>query len=177
MVSVEHTSGPAEAHRPDLAFRPSGEQWAGVSPQLRRVRRAVLVLTAAPFGVLAAAGLTLLTTLWAGLLLGVVVLALIAWAWVLIGRNVRSWGYAEREQDLLVSHGVYFRQLVVVPYGRMQFVDVSAGPLERRFGIATVQLHTAAAATDARIPGVPPEEAARLRDRLSALGEARLSGL
>ena len=48
---------------------------------------------------------------------------------------------------------------------------------ERRFGLATVQLHTAAAATDARIPGVPPQDAARLRERLSALGEARSAGL
>ena len=45
------------------------------------------------------------------------------------------------------------------------------------FGLATVQLHTAAAATHANIPGLPPEEAARLRDRLAALGEARAEGL
>jgi len=66
---------------------------------------------------------------------------------------------------------------VVVPYGRMQFVDVTRGPLERAFGIATVQLHTAAAHTDARIPGLVPEEAARLRDRLGNLGQARTAGL
>jgi membrane protein YdbS with pleckstrin-like domain len=59
----------------------------------------------------------------------------------------------------------------------MQFVDVTAGPLERLFGLATVQLHTAAAASDATIPGLLPEEAARLRDRLAALGEARAEGL
>jgi len=59
----------------------------------------------------------------------------------------------------------------------MQLVDVTAGPIERRFGIATVRLHTAAAGTDARIRGLPPDEAARLRDRLSALGEARSAGL
>ena len=39
--------------------------------------------------------------------------------------------------------GIVFRQLVVVPYGRMQYVDVNAGPLARRFRIASVQLHTA----------------------------------
>ena len=88
------------------------------------------------------------------------------WLWVVVGRTVRSWGYAERAEDLLVTQGVLRRQLVVVPYGRMQFVDVSAGPLDRRFGLATVQLHTAAAATDAAIPGLGPDEAARLRDRL-----------
>lgn len=97
--------------------------------------------------------------------------------WRLIGRNYRSWRYVERAEDLLISRGVLFRELVVVPYGRMQFVDVKAGPIERRFGIATVQLHTAAAASDARIRGVVPAEAARLRDRLAALGEARSAGL
>jgi membrane protein YdbS with pleckstrin-like domain len=59
----------------------------------------------------------------------------------------------------------------------MQFVDVSAGPIDRVFGLATVQLHTAAAATDAKIPGLATEEAQRLRDRLAALGEARAAGL
>jgi uncharacterized protein len=64
-----------------------------------------------------------------------------------------------------------------VPYGRMQFVEVTAGPAERLFKLATVQLHTAAAASDARIPGLEREEAARLRDRLAMLGEAKAAGL
>lgn len=93
------------------------------------------------------------------------------------GRRYRSWGYAEREDDLLVRRGVMFARLSVVPYGRMQFIDVTAGPLERLFDLATVRLHTAAAATDARIPGLEEEEAARLRDRLAELGEAQAAGL
>ena len=92
-------------------------------------------------------------------------------------RSLRSWGYAERADDLLVRRGLMVRRLSIVPYGRMQFVDVTAGPLERLFSLATVQLHTAAAASDASIPGLPPEEAARLRDRLAALGEMRAEGL
>lgn len=95
----------------------------------------------------------------------------------LIPRVVRAWGYAERERDLLVRHGRLVRRLSIVPYARMQFVDVTAGPLERGFRLATVQLHTAAAATDARIPGLQPAEASRLRDRLAALGEDRAEGL
>jgi membrane protein YdbS with pleckstrin-like domain len=59
----------------------------------------------------------------------------------------------------------------------MQFVDVKAGPLDRAFGVAQVQLHTASAATDARIPGLGAAEAARLRDRLASRGQARLAGL
>ena len=92
-------------------------------------------------------------------------------------RSIRAWGYAERDDDLLVRHGRLVHRLSIVPYGRMQFVDVTAGPVERALGLATVQLHTAAAATDAKIPGLVPAEAARLRDRLTALGEARAEGL
>jgi len=96
---------------------------------------------------------------------------------IAIVRAVFAWGYAERERDLLVRHGLLIRRLSIVPYARMQFVDVTAGPLERTFGLATVQLHTAAAASDARIPGLPPAEASRLRDRLATLGEDLGEGL
>jgi len=100
-----------------------------------------------------------------------------ALSWRFVGRRYGSWGYAERDDDLLVRRGVMFARLSVVPYGRMQFIDVTAGPLERAFGLATVRLHTAAATTDARIPGLAREEAARLRDRLAELGEAQAAGL
>ena len=92
-------------------------------------------------------------------------------------RRVRGWAYTERDDDLMVARGVLIRRLSVVPYGRMQFVDVTAGPVERAFRLATVKLHTAAAASDARIPGLDRDEAARLRDRLAALGEAKAAGL
>jgi membrane protein YdbS with pleckstrin-like domain len=96
---------------------------------------------------------------------------------LVVVRSVRAWGYAERDEDLLVRHGLFLRKLSIVPYARMQFVDVTAGPMERMFGLATVTMHTAAAASDARIPGLPSAEAARLRDRLSSLGESRSEGL
>jgi len=106
---------------------------------------------------------------------GLALLVLIRLPFVI--RGIRSWGYAERADDLLVRHGLMIRRLSIVPYGRMQFVDVTAGPVDRLFGLATVQLHTAAAASDAKIPGLAPGEAARLRDRLTSLGEARAEGL
>ena len=76
-----------------------------------------------------------------------------------------------------MQRGLLFSRLSVVPYGRMQFIDVTAGPFERSFGLATVRMHTAGAASDARIPGLSREEAARLRDRLAELGEAQAAGL
>jgi membrane protein YdbS with pleckstrin-like domain len=161
----------------DDLFAPSDVSWTPVSPKLATLRRLNAVIVA---GLVAIAALVVLglTLSWLYGVLAVVVIALVlGWGWVLIGRNQRSWKYAEREDELMVSHGVMFRELVVVPYGRMQFVDVTAGPLERAYGMATVELHTATPATDAKIPGLHPDEAARLRDRLSALGQAQAWGL
>jgi membrane protein YdbS with pleckstrin-like domain len=161
----------------DDLFAPSDVSWTPVSPKLATLRRLNAAIVLGLLGVVAL--LVLGTTV--GWLYGVLALVLVTlgyvWAWILIGRNQRSWKYAERDDELLVSHGVMFRELVVVPYGRMQFVDVAAGPLERAFGMATVELHTATPATDAKIPGLHPDEAARLRDRLSALGQAQAWGL
>ncbi|RLV51190.1 hypothetical protein D9V37_00225 [Nocardioides mangrovicus] len=113
---------------------------------------------------------------WTWLALVVVVL-LAGWGWWLAGRYTANWGYAERAEDLWITRGAVLHRLVVVPYGRMQLVDVTVGPVERLFHLAAVQLHTASPATDARIPGLSPDEAARLRDRLTQLGEAEQSGL
>ena len=157
-------------------FDPPGEPWVRVSPRLATVRRIGLLVVWVPLGALLVVLLWLVHA-WLGALGALVALLGLAWLWAVVGRTVRSWGYAERADDLLVTRGVLRRQLVVVPYGRMQFVDVTAGPLDRRFGLATVQLHTAAAATDASIPGLVPAEAARLRDRLAARGEATAAGL
>jgi uncharacterized protein len=161
----------------DQAFAPVTEQWTQVSPRLRSLRRVVLLCWGVPIAVASGLLLGILVQPVLGVLAVLVLAAAGAWGWWLVGRNWRYWRYAEREDDLLVTNGFMFRRLVVVPYGRMQFVDVTAGPLERRFGIATVQLHTATEATDASIPGLTVEEATRLRDRLAMLGEARSAGL
>ncbi|MGW1557666.1 PH domain-containing protein [Streptomyces sp. NPDC002144] len=159
--------------RADEAGEP---EWTGLPPGLLRMRRLLLVVW---LGLLALAVGLLLGLLagpaWAAFAL--LPLALTAWGWVLLGRNWRSWRYAERADDLLISRGVLWREETVVPYGRMQLVEVTSGPVERHFGLASVQLHTAAAATDATIPGLDPAEAERLRDRLTELGEARSAGL
>jgi membrane protein YdbS with pleckstrin-like domain len=152
-------------------------KWLHPSPKLGTLRHceaaAVTVL------LLLAAGLPLLLVGLpgpAGLAAAAVLVAGIA-ADVMLQRRVRAWSFCERGEDLLVRRGLMVRRLSLVPYGRMQFVDVSSGPFERALGLATLRLHTAAAASDARIPGLPREEAERLRDQLSTLGSAQAAGL
>jgi len=182
-MSVERPAGAATgAGEP---FAPDGVRWTPVSSRLALLRRIgiavpMLVLAAALYGVgrlLAANGyadsMAVTVLSWAAL---VPVLAML-WAWWLIGRQVRAIGYAERDDDLLIRHGIMWKSMVVVPYGRLQYVDVETGPVSRLFGLASVQLHTASAGSHARIPGLLPSEASRLRDQLASRGQARLAGL
>jgi membrane protein YdbS with pleckstrin-like domain len=164
--------------RIDEAFSPPGEAWTMVSSKLVTARRLVLSFALIPLvALLAWLALDSSVPVWVFPLVLVLTVAGFGWAWWLIGRRVRSWGYAERRDDLLVTCGILRRRLVIVPYGRMQLVDLTAGPIDRWLGVATVQLHTAAAATDATIPGLAPDVAAALRDRLAARGEQRSTGL
>lgn len=157
-------------------FEPADVAFTSVSPRLATARRiatcTTLLVIAAAFAFVAIIG----EQSWAWVPTLVLVL-LAVWAAWLIGRQVPAIGYAERDDELLVRTGIMYRRIVVVPYGRLQFVDVQAGPLDRMLGISRVQLHTASAASDASIPGLPPDEAARLRDRLTARGQSNLAGL
>jgi membrane protein YdbS with pleckstrin-like domain len=155
---------------------PSEHPWNRVSPLLARMRRTVLLCGGIPL--LAGATVAcLFASSVAALVVAVVGSGALAWGWFSIGRNLASWGYVERADNLMVTHGMLFKRLCVVPYGRMQLVDVEAGPIERAFGLVHVKLHTAAATTDAKVCGLVPATASELRDRLTQLGEAHASGL
>lgn len=165
-------------YQADQAFAPgAGLRWSPISRRHAWHRLLTAVLWAIPVGGVGAFivwrnGTVVAASMWvAAVVLGVIL------TWVVAELDRRAYGYAERGDDLIVTHGVLVRRLIVVPYGRMQFVDVTAGLLERWMGVATVRMHTAAAATDATIPGLPTAEAALLRDRLAQKGEERGMGL
>ncbi|MBK0422698.1 PH domain-containing protein [Leucobacter sp. CSA2] len=92
-------------------------------------------------------------------------------------RRVRAIGYILREDDLLFRRGIMFERVIAVPYGRLQLVDVTRGPILRALGLATLKFVTASAATGVQLPGLRAEEAEALRDRLVKLAETRRSGL
>src|SRR5690349_12077475 len=103
-------------------FDPPEVAWTRVSPRLAVARR---LLTCGPLlaaAVLAAVGAVGVGASWLWAVAAALAVAAV-WAWVTIGRQVRAWGYAERADDLLVRRGVMWRAIVVVPYGRMQYVD------------------------------------------------------
>jgi uncharacterized protein len=168
MANEQQMNGSQRSDEPD---------WLRPSPRLAVMRRAEAAVVSASAALIIAGAVSFVAGWTWAVVAFVVTIGAGALLLSLVQRRIRSWGYAERENDLLVRHGLLIQRLSVVPYGRMQFIDVTAGPVERSFGLVTVQLHTAAAASDARIPGLSEETGRLLRDRLASLGEARGSGL
>lgn len=97
-------------------------------------------------------------------------------AW-LIQARVKLHRWKETDDELLITQGKVWHSFTVVPYGRIQFVDVTAGPLMRAFGLKTVQLHTASSTSDSTVTGLPAAEADALRRRLTVKARERMSGL
>lgn len=170
---------------PDDLYAPPRGEWTPVSPKLTTGRR---LTTGAVCLVLALIGIGLWVTAvasfdapaagaWIGAPIIVIAVVIFAWVWWWASRNRASWGYLEADEELHVRGGIMFRRVVVVPYGRMQFVDVQSGPVATRLGYASVTLHTAASSSAAEIPGVSTREAHRLRDRLTELGESHDAGV
>ena len=106
-------------------------------------------------------------------LVGVVALVTLA----LVPRRVMAIGYCLRDDDVLVRRGILFRRQVAAPYGRLQLVDISRGPLTRLLGLSELRVVTAAASSGVTIPGLPIAEAEELRDHLIAVAESRRAGL
>jgi len=80
-------------------------------------------------------------------------------------------GFALREDDLLLQSGVVFRRRSAIPHNRIQHVETRQGPIERVFGLSRVMVFTASGmSADGAIPGLLTADAESLRDELSRLG-------
>ena len=177
-------SGSARWEQKLAELDPWTENW--VRPDVRYLKLSLLntliwgvfwvVLTAVPL-LLRLAGVWSWPWMWLVVLLPALAVLSLVINLVLVPRRARARGFAEREDDLVIRSGVLWHQVTAVPYGRLQYVEVSTGPLENLFGLAKLELHTASASTDAKIVGLDRREAARLREALSTRGDQRLAGL
>lgn len=152
-----------------------GAEWRPVSPQLSVVRRVTATAVLLP---LAAAGAFMAVVLTPWLAVVPVVLGLV-WVWLmwLIPRQVAAISWAELPEELAIRKGRIWRSMVTIPYGRIQYVDLSSGPYKRKKGLADIDVNTASPASSGELPGLPVEVAEELRVRLSAHGEAQRAGL
>jgi len=84
-------------------------------------------------------------------------------------RRYRGWGYREGEDEIEIRRGRWLRVRTIVPFGRVQHIDVAQGPIQRPFGLATLILHTAGThGASVPLPGLLHGDAEAMRDRIRA---------
>lgn len=99
--------------------------------------------------------------------------------WILTTpRRTRALGYALESNHLMVRRGIVFRSMSSMPYGRIQYVDVDSGPLERMCGVARLTVRTAGTTTGTMVLfGIPLNVAEELRADLVRRADERMAAL
>ena len=99
--------------------------------------------------------------------------------WILTTpRRTRALGYALESNHLMARRGIVFRSMSSMPYGRIQYVDVDSGPLERMCGVARLTVRTAGTTTGTMVLfGIPLNVAEELRADLVRRADERMAAL
>ena len=82
-------------------------------------------------------------------------------------RRYHARGYQMSADRLRVVRGLFFRSDTVVPFGRVQHIDVQQGPIERAYGLGTLLLHTAGNHNaSVSLPGLGHDDAMAMREEI-----------
>jgi uncharacterized protein len=102
-----------------------------------------------------------------GIIITPVILLAAYWVWIVPQRRYNRWGYTAGSDRLRIVRGYLFYSDTVVPYGRIQHMDVDQGPIERPYGLATFSAHTAGThGSTIVLPGLRHADALALRERI-----------
>jgi uncharacterized protein len=162
----------APVERPSIADgtpRPLDPRYVNLQQQTGWIAAAVLGVIAVPVSIMLA--IAIATTFWAvSMIVASVFAALVFLTWWLVAWPPVSYRYVSYRVDadgLEIRSGVYFRSVTTVPKSRVQHTDVSQGPLQRKYGLATLTVHTAGTENaEVQLPGLPHDVALLLRDHL-----------
>lgn len=140
-------------------------EWQSLDPKLKRMQQMQILLillgTTIPLGFITfvaeipARPAIAIWSMWA-----IVLFASLAWPMISVPKR----GYVIRDRDILFKKGVIWRSVTAIPFNRIQHVETSNTPLDRKFGLATLQLFTAGGSSgDLKIDGLAADTAEQLR--------------
>ena len=145
-----------------------GDELTPLHPNYVKVVRLGTLLFTVPF-VIGALIFEIAGTLPRGVFLIPVLLLAI---WLIIRAPLRRYharGFQMGADRLRVVRGLIFRSDTVVPFGRVQHIDVHQGPIERAYGLATLILHTAGNHNaSVSLPGLGHDDAMAMREEIRA---------
>jgi len=144
------------------------EELTPLDPRYRTLLGVVALIASVPF-IIAALIVENLRVAPTGIFIGPVVIIAAVIIMRLPLRRYAARGFAMVEERLRVVRGIWWRSDSVVPFGRVQHIDVNRGPLERYFGLATLTVHTAGThGASVHLPGLAYADALAMRDAIRA---------
>lgn len=154
----------------------TGDGFHLLHPVAARLWRIGSIATALIIG----GGATLIAFAAAGVHAVPICLAAVTVVWSVLGwwfpqQRYRHWSYRIGDAALELRRGVWFRTSAAVPFHRIQQIDVEQGPIQRRSGVVTLRLRTAAAMSEGTVPHLASDEADGLRTRLLEAARASRS--
>jgi len=151
----------------DLTLLPRAEdlEWQGLHAAFKkrlRVHMAIVIaIVAVAFAVpsfIPGVPIPVILSLWASL--AIVTTLTMIWPALAVPRR----GYAVRDKDIVFRKGILWRSVTAIPFNRIQHVETSSDPLDRKFDLATLQLFTAGGSGgDLKIDGLGKDVAEQLR--------------
>lgn len=151
----------------DLADLPTADslEWQGLHAAfIKRLRvhmAIVVMIMVVAFAIptfIPGVPIAVIITLWTSL--AIVTTAMMTWPALAVPRR----GYAVRDKDIVFRKGVLWRSVTAIPFNRIQHVETSSDPLDRKFDLATLQLFTAGGSGgDLKIDGLGKDVAEQLR--------------
>jgi len=166
----------AEPQPPEATPSVADAEWRSLDPRYVSLQRQLGWITAGVLTAIAGVGLTvfLVATPWPwfidALIATLALAGLVSFTWWLQAWPPLEYRYASYRVDqngLEIKRGVFFRAVVNVPRSRVQHTDVSQGPLQRRYGLATLVVHTAGTSSaEVHLSGLTHEIALSIRDHL-----------
>lgn len=162
---------PGEAVSTDAVADPDGNL-TQLHPNYKTLLRLITIFVMVPVMILALVAEAALSQVdgWpTGLISGVVLLVALVLVIRVPSRRYGARGYNMSADRIRVVRGVWWHSDTVVPFGRVQHIDVDQGPVERAFNIATLTLHTAGNHNaSVHLPGLEQELAKDLREEIRA---------
>ena len=97
-------------------------------------------------------------------ILAVLLFIRFVWSYITVIKGFQFKTYAIRDKDIIYKTGWLWRQTIIVPFNRVQHVQIDQGPIERKFDLAKLKIFTAGgSSSDISIPGLRPDKAQRIK--------------
>ncbi len=143
-----------------------------VHPNYKSALRLQTIIIAIPFligALIVEAAISAQELLPSGVIAGPILLIAILLVLRVPSRRFHARGYSISADRLRVVRGIWWHSDTVVPFGRVQHIDVDQGPIERFFDIATLTLHTAGNHNaSVNLPGIQQDLAKDMREEIRA---------